>query len=299
MSNEASVGRLRQFVRYLRWAMRESRAWEIPRRYLWFALLYRWGWHERVVFSYAGARFRLFNTPVSQLMYYHPNRWHGAEDLRRLTPLLRPGDVIVDVGANVGSHIIPWMTRLGGATLGYAFEPHPRVFRYLQANAQLNRIQKLHLYNYALGAEEGEVAFTDVSSDDLNRIALGDAPLRVPMRPLDCFECANQPITLLKIDVEGYEWFVLRGAEQAQANTQLLYIEVCDGHSAQYGYSVRDLVDYLRSRGWSLYRWETPHIIRLAPHQPQVEVWENWLGVRDRAFLHERLWATPIRVSDE
>lgn len=299
VSDGASVGRLRQWVRYLRWAVRESRQWEIPRRYVWFALLHRWGWHERVVFSYAGARFRLFCSPMTLLMYYHPHRWHGAEDLRRLVLLARPGDVMVDVGANVGSHIIPLLRRLGRASQGYAFEPHPRVFRYLQANARLNRLETLRLYNYALGTEEGEVAFTDASSDDLNRVAQEDAPLRVPLRPLDCFECARQPITLLKIDVEGYELFVLRGAEQALANTQLLYIEACDAHTARYGYTVCELADYLRQRGWLLYRWSEPDRLTPVPAQPQVEQWENWLGVRDRAFLQERLCASPFLVSDE
>lgn len=299
MSNEASVGRLRQLVRYLRWAVRESRQWEIPRRYVWFALLHRWGWHERIVFSYMGARFRLFCSPMTLLMYYHPHRWHGAEDLRRLAPLLRSNDVIVDVGANVGSHILPLMKRLGPTAQGYAFEPHPRVFEYLQENTRLNRLETLRLYNCALGAEEGTVAFTDASSDDLNRVASEAAPLRVPMRPLDCFECARQPITLLKIDVEGYELFVLQGAEQAQANSQLLYIEVCDAHTTRYGYTVCELADYLRQRGWSLYRWREPNALTPVSQYPQVEQWENWLGVRNRAFLQERLSAHPILVSDE
>ncbi|GIV05880.1 MAG: hypothetical protein KatS3mg016_1455 [Fimbriimonadales bacterium] len=257
-------------------------------------MLRRWGLNGRWVFRYAGARFYLFSTPMTQLMFFDAPRWHGAHDLQVLKRLLRAGDTLIDIGANVGSHIIPLAKWLGTATQAYAFEAHPRVFQYLQANAKLNRLTNLHLYPYALGEREGEVRFTDLHTDDLNRVAseTADAPMIcVPMRPLDSFECAHQSITLIKLDVEGYELFVLRGGEQALQQTQLLYVEVCDSHTELYGYRVRDLATFLRARGWQLYRVSSVQPLRLSvvEAEPYAAEWENWLGVRDMNWLQARI----------
>ncbi|MFN4033313.1 MAG: FkbM family methyltransferase [Fimbriimonadales bacterium] len=280
-----SAPRWRRAVRDLRWTLRESRRWSSPWRYVVFRWLRRWGLHERVVFTYAGVRFRLFNTPMSQLMFFDAPRWHGAHDLKVLQQLLKPGDTVIDIGANVGSHCIPLARWLGHGSQVHAFEPHPRIFSYLHANAQLNRLANLHLYPYALGESEGEVEFTDLTTDDLNRVAScsADVPIiRVPMRPLDSFACAQQPIALIKLDVEGYEWFVLRGAERALANAQMLYLEVCDAHTAQYGYTVRDLAGFLQARGWRLYQVASAEPLRLEPVSDLYtgEQWQNWLAVR-------------------
>ncbi|RMH10805.1 MAG: FkbM family methyltransferase [Armatimonadetes bacterium] len=286
-------------MRDWRWTIGESRKWASPWRYLAFRIARRWGIHECIRFRYAGARFYLFSTPMTQLMFFDASRWHGAHDLRVLQTLLRGGDTLIDIGANVGSHCIPLAKRLGNTTRVYAFEAHPRVFQYLQANAKLNRLTNLHLYPYALGEREGEVRFTDLHTDDLNRVASenADAPvIGVPMRPLDSFECAQQPITLIKLDVEGYELFVLRGGEQALHQTQLLYVEVCDSHTESYGYRVRDLATFLRERGWQLYRVSSVQPLRLSvvEVEPSVAEWENWLGVRDMEWLQARIRAEVL-----
>lgn len=218
-------------------------------------------------------------------MFFDAPRWHGAHDLKVLQQLLKPGDTVIDIGANVGSHCIPLARWLGHGSQVHAFEPHPRIFSYLHANAQLNRLANLHLYPYALGESEGEVEFTDLTTDDLNRVAScsADVPIiRVSMRPLDSFACAQQPIALIKLDVEGYEWFVLRGAERALANAQMLYLEVCDAHTAQYGYTVRDLAGFLQARGWRLYQVASAEPLRLEPVSDLYtgEQWQNWLAVR-------------------
>jgi FkbM family methyltransferase len=259
------------------------------------------GLHERVTFRYHGARFRLFDTPLTHLMFFHSSRWHGAQDLRLLRCLLRCGDTVVDVGANVGSHAIPLARTLGASTQVHAFEPHPRVFAYLQANAALNRLTNLRLYNLALGDCEGEVAFTDVRSDDLNRVAIhSTGALTVPMKPLDCIETlVNEPITLLKIDVEGYELFVLRGAEATLARTRFLYLEANATHTQEYGITVLDLAGYLWARGWILYRVSGGDTLTRLPESPEVADWENWLATRDGDALRQRLAGCGFRIVPE
>lgn len=298
MSGSAQVHPLRRALRHWRWVWRQRRNWELPRRFLLLHALLWLGWHERVTFRYQGARFRLFDTTLTHLMFFHPSRWHGAMDLGFLRQLLRAGDTIVDVGANVGSHAIPLAKALGTTTPVYAFEPHPRVFAQLQANAQLNHLPNLHLYNLALGDREGEVAFSDVRSDDYNRVLpTNTGALTVRMMPLDRFQpLAETPITLLKIDVEGYELFVLRGAEETLTRTEFLYLEANASHSHEYGTTVQDLASYLRTRGWTLYRVADSDTLTPLPETPAVAEWENWLAVRRPDALHERLKGSRVRI---
>jgi FkbM family methyltransferase len=295
-----SIAAWRKAIRHWRWLYQQSRPWESPTRYLLFHLLKSIRAHEKVSFRYAGARFWLFDTPLTHLMFFHASRWHGARDLRFLRQLLRSGDIIFDVGANVGSHAIPLAKSLGSATQVHAFEPHPRIFGYLKANAALNRLDNLHLYNLALGHQEGEVCFTDLHTDDLNRVLAHPSPetrtLRVAAKRLDSLECAQQPLTLLKIDVEGYERFVLEGAEQTLQRTDFLFIEANAENTAEYGYSVQQLADYLRARGWRLYRLSDEGQLQPLPATPIVTDWENWVGTRAAPLLRERLAPAGIDV---
>jgi FkbM family methyltransferase len=300
-SNPKQASLFRRVLRNLRWGwtvLKESRYRELPMRYVLSHALIRLRMNERVTFGYEGAQFRLFNTPVSQVMFYNPSRWHGAQDIRFLRKLVRSGDTIVDVGANVGSHAIPLAKAFGESTQVHAFEPHPRVFACLQANAALNRLTNLHLYNLALGDREGEVAFSDVRSDDLNRV-LPDCSgsLTVPMKPLDSIErLSGEGITLLKIDVEGYELFVLRGAEDTLQRTSFLYLEANTHHTQDYGVTVQELADYLRARGWALYRISDSETLVQLSESPQVDDWENWLAARSVSALHERLEPHRVRI---
>jgi FkbM family methyltransferase len=294
-------GVLRRVGRNLRWGwivLKQSRQQELPTRYVLAQILFRLKLNERMTFEYFGARFRLFNTSVSQVMFYNPSRWHGARDMCFLRKLVRAGDTIVDIGANVGSHAIPLAKALGTTSPVYAFEPHPRTFAYLQANAALNQLPNLHLYNFALGESEGEVAFTDEKNDDLNRVSThGSGAIIVPVKPLDSIECLDQAaITLLKVDVEGYELFVLRGASKALQRTEFIFLEANTRHSQEFGTTVQDLAGYLHAQNWTLYRVSDPQTLMELPEAPHVDDWENWLATRDVALLRERLEGQGVQL---
>ena len=278
--------------------LKQSRQQELPIRYVLARILFRLKLNERVTFEYHGARFRLFNTPVSRAMFYKPSNWNGARDMCFLRKLVRAGDTIVDIGANVGSHAIPLAKALGTTSQVYAFEPHPRTFAYLRANAALNQLPNLHLYNFALGESESELAFTDEISDDRNRVRMhGSGAITVPVKPLDSIECLEQAaITLLKVDVEGYELFVLRGAAKTLQRTQFIFLEANTRYSQEYGTTVQDLAGYLHARNWTLYRVSDPQTLVELPEVPHVDGCENWLATRDVALLRERLEGQGVQL---
>src|SRR4051812_11613752 len=135
-----------------------------------------------------------------------------------LLHFLRPADLFVDIGANVGSYTI-----LAGAAVGsncIAFEPVPATFAALVENVRLNHIDsRADCINAAVGDTEGTITFTS-DADTVNHVVASNertsAALDVPVHTLDGVLQGKRP-ALLKIDVEGYETPAIAGARQTIA----------------------------------------------------------------------------------
>jgi FkbM family methyltransferase len=136
--------------------------------------------------------------------------------------LLKPGLTILDVGANVGyfSLIAASLTGITGRVI--AFEPTPSVFDRLQENIALNHLANVTAVRIAVSDENGTAPFfvnPDMEDSEGNSllqaaVASGASQIRVPLTTLDVAtsQLGLKRIDLLKIDVEGNEIKVLRGA---------------------------------------------------------------------------------------
>lgn len=143
--------------------------------------------------------------------------------------ILRPGDSVVEAGANIGAHTIALANLVGPNGRVVAFEPQRLVFQTLCANVALNSLANVDCRCAALGAEPGEIVVPCLSPNQetnfgglgLGAYAKGE---RVPVTTLDSL--AITACRLLKIDVEGMEESVLRGAGTLISECQpILYIE--------------------------------------------------------------------------
>lgn len=165
--------------------------------------------------------------------------WTEAE-IGLLSQLVRPGDDVIDVGANVGAHTLALAARVAardGARAGevHAFEPQPQIFQLLAANCVLNEVGNVHLYNEGCGRQRGEI---DIAEPDyagtqnfgglsLQALAQGASARRrrIQVRPLD-ETYDGKTLRLVKIDVEGMEAEVLAGAARIIARFRpALYVE--------------------------------------------------------------------------
>ena len=149
---------------------------------------------------------------------------HEFEDMALLLHALRPGDLFVDIGANVGSY-----SMLGGATGAHclSIEPIPSTFSWLTQNIAINALgDRVRALNLGLGRSEGRLRFTG-GLDTVNHVlADGEAAdhfIEVLVRTLDSVVDGASP-ALIKMDVEGFETEVLAGAEQTLADPGLLAI---------------------------------------------------------------------------
>lgn len=149
--------------------------------------------------------------------------WEPA-NLALVRRLVRTGDVALDVGAHAGHYSILLASLVGGGGRVIAFEPAPTNIQTLRQNLQLNEIERItDALQVAVGDEVGEVEFfTDGGTGGTEfsmfaqRHGKGGAAFRVASTTLDTVlhERGVEVVHFMKIDTEGAELAVLRGAEQ-------------------------------------------------------------------------------------
>ncbi len=142
--------------------------------------------------------------------------WVGTLERRQLTHFamrLRPGMTVWDIGANVGLYTLPSARKVAPGGLVFAFEPLQRNLQYLKRHIALNRLTNVVVVDLAVSDATGFL-----------RMCEGDSPsefhadprgnLSIPSVALDeWWEGSNsRPPDAVKIDVEGAETAVLRGA---------------------------------------------------------------------------------------
>lgn len=218
---------------------------------------------------------------------------HEFEEMSFVLDLLRPGDLFVDVGANIGSYTVLAAGVTRAKTI--AFEPVPKTFEILLDNVGLNRISHLcTCHNVAVGSERGTVRFTD-ALDCENHVCEGSfegRSIEVKVATLDEMLADNEPL-LLKIDVEGYEPAVLEGAVRTLARKSLLAVIVeMNLSTRKYNFSDTAVHERLVSNGFRPNSWRpfdrTFSAIDGLPQQSG-----NVIYVRDLTAVRQRVESAP------
>jgi FkbM family methyltransferase len=258
---------------------------DLPQRLIISRLL----WHSRLCLLIKIRRdycvLRFHPSSLSAGLWMRPNDRSNEEKL--IARYLRPGDCVVDVGANIGALALTAAWRVGPKGAVYAFEAHPRTFTYLQDNIGLNGCSNLRAFNLAVGEREGAVQFSDIRSDDQNSIIMSGKGITVPLRPLDALEIAEPQIHLLKVDTEGYEKFVFQGASQLLTKTSTIYFESWDTSFARYGYRSPDVFRLLEAAGFRVFSLRNDTFTPISDDYHSDGV-ENLLALRSPQHFMER-----------
>lgn len=192
---------------------------------------------------------------ASAAVYRGPRR-QNPEFFAILAPRLQtlvPG-AIVDVGANIGIYTLDFRERSNAPI--FAFEPDPGTFRLLQETLDCNTMSGVSAFNLACGDRNGELNFREGINGSVAPVDRAAETMPVPVVRLDEQLKHVRPISLIKIDCEGYEWNVLNGC-QAIILTQrpLLFIELHPGLIGAYGHSLGEVCDLLREN-YDLKFWD-------------------------------------------
>lgn len=173
------------------------------------------------------------------------------EEMAFVMHFLRPGQLFVDVGANVGAFTVLAAGVAGARTI--AFEPSPETFVMLSKNVLVNGLnQQVHTVNAAVGRQIGTARFSAGfgTENHIATLAEDENSVSVPVTTLD-YELANEPTTLLKVDVEGFETEVFAGAENTLRNQTLqAIIAECNGSGNRYDYDEEKLHARIRGHGF-------------------------------------------------
>jgi len=178
-----------------------------------------------------------------------------------LDAYLRPGDWVIDAGANVGLYSL-WMAALVGRDGRVeAFEAAPYAASRLRENIELNDLQGLvNVHEAAVSDLEGIVDFY-VDLDVSNSLAppgIGGTGRTVSVNAVTLDRAlSHRPYALAKFDVEGAEVAALRGWQEhlESGGPPLMLLEVLEGQLRKQGSSAEAVVDLLRSVGYELHRY--------------------------------------------
>jgi FkbM family methyltransferase len=191
-----------------------------------------------------------------------------ADELNLMLGLLRPGDVMIDVGANVGIFTLAAARAVGESGVVHAFEPVTANYDRLMENVELNGFRNVRLNRAAAGDVAG--ATTLGIDPDMERssgrtmsgyytVGLTGRQASAPMVRLD--DCvavspSEQPVRMVKMDVEGFEPRALAGMRTLldRQHVDVLLLEVSVYNLVRHGFTIADVVRPLESAGYRLYR---------------------------------------------
>jgi FkbM family methyltransferase len=228
---------------------------------------------EEVKGRYGIVRFFAKDTVIGAALRAY-GEW-AENELRFLRHVIPSGGTVIDAGAFVGTHALAFARRVGDDGQVHAFEPQSRSFALLETNIRANGLHHVHLRHAAVGAAPGQTRLEVMKADEAANFAgLGVRPTQadagtsdeVPVVAIDSL--GLQRCDLIKLDVEGAEDAVLRGA--VETITRLKPVIYADCNSLADG--ARSFAE-LTSLGYALFM-----------HVADAFNPDNWLGARENMF---------------
>lgn len=185
---------------------------------------------------------------------------------QRLLSLMQAGQTIFDIGTNVGNVTLEAAKAVGSSGKIHSFEPDAVNFERLQSNLKLNNFSNISANKLGLGDKPGQFTIANVSPGNkgMNRIIKEESAdfksSQIQVTTIDKYveEKNINTIDLIKIDVEGFEYNVLKGGTRSiEKFHPTFFIELDDNNLKAQGISAQELIDLLASWGYGITHAET------------------------------------------
>lgn len=218
-----------------------------------------------------------------------------------LKAFLRPGDIFVDVGANIGLYTVLAGHYVGPSGHVYAFEPCAETYRRLLENMELNGLSNVSCHQVAL-SDRRECLDMTVSLDgfdecnSLGRPVFGRRFVSESIASVAWDEFAGEHglagrVVMMKIDVEGWEAYVLDGGAGtlSRGDAPILQVEFSDQAALSASSSCRKLYDALESLGYKMFIYDAKGRT-LTPDPPREGYhWVNLIAAKRPDYVVARL----------
>lgn len=177
---------------------------------------------------------------------------------------LRPGDTFVDVGANIGYFTLLACACVGPRGQVHSFEPNSDTFQALEQNVRLNQFHQATLNNLALTDQSGSVQLWFGPGIDSGLVSMQQTSSLLTEKMVAQATTLDEYISTrgvgkihaMKLDVEGAELLVLKGAKQLLAGPNrpdLIALELVQSHAAAFGILIASVVEFLSTRAYKTY----------------------------------------------
>src|SRR5580658_5424934 len=274
------------FLRRVRRLLRREDLRRNPFKGIWRRAVWRLRWKlsSKPWLIRAQGAFPLFapQSGVAALIYFQGASEPGTANF--IKQFLKPGMVFVDVGAHLGEYTILAASILEASGYVHAFEARPDTFEILVRNIELNKAQSIAARPYAVWCEEGFCEFARTADPSVSALRPGgnDAEdrslIRVPTVTLDRYFAdpgVSKP-NLIKIDVEGAELQVLKGARSLLSSPEspLLIVEYGRINTAAFGYRSEEVCKFLRELGYTIYQLSGNGLRRIQ-NAPELDETDN------------------------
>lgn len=211
-----------------------------------------------------------------------------AEETAFMQSVLKPGDTMLDIGANIGLFTLLAAQSVGMTGNVFSFEPSPITFERLLENVDINRFKQVQCFNIGLSDTDGTLDFyTSKNGHDAWDSFADDAKgrlsnrLKIAVKTLDSVveEHRLNAIDFIKMDVEGWEKFVILGGQKCLIEqSPTVMVEFTDENTFNAGYRTLDIYDEMVKLG---YKWYSIKEGSLVEAIPQVHyLYENLIAIK-------------------
>jgi len=233
-----------------------------------------------------GFKMKLDRSDWAQCSTWFLGRYCELGVQRTLDQLLREGDTMIDIGANIGMIALHARSLVGKTGRVICFEPNPECADAVEEHMKINDIRNVEVRRCALAAQPGTLTL-NLTSEHTGTATLAPVSgslkaIQVAVRVGDD-ELERIAPKVIKIDVEGFELQVLQGLHKTLARHKpFLITELVDDHLTRAGTSADEVHEFLQELGYMPYGIDTRrspirHDVVLRPRSAPSAEFSDWL----------------------
>lgn len=206
------------------------------------------------IFSYSLVINPVLDKVISKNIYFYGGYEIGT--LMFIKKHLNEGDIFYDVGANLGLMTILASISVGSTGRVYGFEPCNEIFKKLSKNIKINKCNNVNLFKMGISSFSSKAKIKEVNSDNMGSMQIDlDKNGDIKVTSLDNLIKSKtiMPPDMIKVDTEGFELEVLKGARKLLLNyNPILIVEYTDTHAQKRG-SQLDIYKTLLKHNYKIY----------------------------------------------